>query len=384
MKESFACIDPALPLCWEDPETLRLGFDRAEARISRPSAGTQRLLGVLQRGLPLSQLARASLLVGATAAERRSLIELVAPVLITRPLEGRDGSTQSTARGGGRDRTRGQKRESPHEKTGDGTHGRSRGNRRERPEVMSNPVEAPPLRVAILGSGGAAESLSSAVARAGWVPVGWPMLPSDALAAHAHNGSEIGGGERPRRERTSNERMSSEFRDTRSTPGLCIVVERFMQPPATFHALATSGVPHLAVRFTDRSVRVGPLVIPGRAPCVSCLSLSEVAADPGIPVLAAQLQGRFPAAETPASVEIASALALIYVHRWLRDSEWPHETQLRLTVAEGIPGPIPEERSVLPHPGCACATMSAAPGQCETSGAQPAIVSPASAMKREG
>lgn len=371
MKESFACIDPALPLCWEDPETLRLGFDRAEARISRPSAGTQRLLGVLQRGLPLSQLARASLLVGATAAERCSLIELIAPVLITRPLEGRDGGTRSNARGGERDRTSGRKRESPDEKPGDGTHGRSRGTRRGRPEVLVSPVEASPFQIAILGSGGAAESLRSAVARAGWVPVGWPTLPSDAIAAHAHHGKKISGGEisgeeRPRSERTSNEPTSgeptsSEFMRARYTPGLCIVVERFMQPPATFHALAAAGVPHLAVRFTDRSVRIGPLVIPGRAPCVSCLNLSDVAADPGIPVLAAQLQGRFPAAETPASVEIASALALTYVHRWRRDSDWPHETQLRLTVAEEIPDPIPEEHSVLPHPSCACATLSAAP-----------------------
>ena len=317
MKESFACIDPALPLCWEDPQTLRLGFDRAEARIAQPSAGTQRLLAVLQRGLPLSELPRASLLVGATASERCALIELVASVLVTRPIEVFSGSTRVTSRGG------------------------SSGVRREKSEVGTAPVDARRLRIAVLGRGGAAESLHSAVARAGWESLDWPELPSDVLGV-GH-----------------------------TAPDLCIVVERFMEPPATFHALAASGVPHLAVRFTDRSVRIGPLVIPGLAPCISCLHLSEVALDPGLPALAAQLHGRFPAAETPESAEFASALAMAYVHRWRNESDWQRGAQLRLRVEGGMPSTIPEEHSVLAHPDCACATASAAPWHVEASTLSP-------------
>lgn len=317
MKESFACIDPALPLCWEDPQTLRLGFDHAEARITAPSAGTQRLLGVLQRGLPLSELPRASLLVGATAAERRALIELVAPVLVTRPIGGANGSTRAISRGG------------------------SNGERRETSAVGTAPVDTRRLRIAVLGRGGAAESLRSAVGRAGWESLNWSLLPSEALASE------------------------------HVTPDLCIVVERFMEPPATFHELAASGVPHLAVRFTDRSVRIGPLVIPGRAPCISCLHLREVAHDPGLPALAAQLHGRFPAAETPASAEFASALALAFVHRRWDESDWQRVTQLRLTVERGMPSTIPEEHSVLAHPDCACATASAVPWHAEASTLSP-------------
>ena len=42
---------PELPLCWEDPHTIRLGFDRAIARLERPSAGAQRLLSALRVGI---------------------------------------------------------------------------------------------------------------------------------------------------------------------------------------------------------------------------------------------------------------------------------------------------------------------------------------------
>ncbi|MGK0714532.1 hypothetical protein ACR5KS_00440 [Leucobacter sp. W1153] len=362
MKESFACIDPALPLCWEDPETLRLGFDRAEARIVAPSAATQRLLGVLQRGLPLSELPRASLRVGATAAERRALIELVAPVLVTRPIERGARNPNRSAR----NTVPGTASRTALDTVMGTVMGTALGTSRRNTRVLPVPDLAAQFRVAVLGVGGATESLCHAISRAGWVPLDWPTIPSDALTDNRppRDASPLG------KTRHSGDQPGS-MTPVQAQPDLCIVVERFMEPPATFHALATSGVPHLTLRFTDRSVRIGPLVVPGRAPCVNCLHLTEVAADPGLPALAAQLQGGFPAAETPASVEVASALALAYVHRWLSGSDWSHATQLRLAVVDGMPSPVPEEHSVLVHPDCACAMASTAPPPLEASALNP-------------
>lgn len=305
MTDPIARIDPALPLCWEDPQTLRFGFDHPEVRIPQPSAATQRLLGALRQGLPVAALTQVSQQLGATAAERRALLELVAPVLLP---------------------------ESPTLHT-----------------EARRPADPPPLRIAVLGTGEAAAHLHGVIARSGWDPVIWggPTLADDG-------GLPTGA-------------------------GLCIVVERFMEPPSTFLALSGMCVPHLSVRFTDRSVRIGPLVLPGSAPCANCVALAEVDADPGLPLLATQLLGQIPAAESPVSAALAAALALSFVHLWQRGNRWPHHAQLRLDVAQGLPALVPAELRVRHHPACLCAT--AIPSAYA---AEPASTRPASAMKREG
>lgn len=305
MTDSIARIDPALPLCWEDPQTLRFGFDHAEVRIPQPSAATQRLLGALRQGLPVAALTQVSQQLGATAAERRELLELVAPVLLP----------ESPALGA----------------------------------EAGRPADRPPLRIAVSGAGEAAEHLHAVIARAGWAPTKWggPTLADDGgLPADVD---------------------------------LCIVVERFMAPPSTFLALSGTSLPHLSVRFTDRSVRIGPLVLPGRTPCVNCVALAEVDADPGLPLLATQLSGQAPAAESPMSAALAAALVLSFVHRWQTGSPWPHHAQLRLAVAEGLPALVPAELRVRHHPACVCATATPS-GYA----AEPASTRPASAMKRDG
>ncbi|MBL3698327.1 hypothetical protein [Leucobacter luti] len=74
-------IRPELPLSWEDPDTIRIGFDRAVARVARPSAAQQRLLGRLRLGLPAGQLHAQSREVGATPREARELLAAIASAL---------------------------------------------------------------------------------------------------------------------------------------------------------------------------------------------------------------------------------------------------------------------------------------------------------------
>lgn len=51
MTSPATIIDPSLPVSWEDPQTLRVGFDRAVARVCAPSARQQRLVHALRSGV---------------------------------------------------------------------------------------------------------------------------------------------------------------------------------------------------------------------------------------------------------------------------------------------------------------------------------------------
>ncbi|KTR87384.1 hypothetical protein [Leucobacter chromiiresistens] len=74
-------LDPALPICWEDPDTLRVGFERPIARLSAPSAGMQRFVGALRRGIDANRLPEEARRVGATTAEARDAIAQLRPAL---------------------------------------------------------------------------------------------------------------------------------------------------------------------------------------------------------------------------------------------------------------------------------------------------------------
>ena len=55
MTGHFYRLNPDHPLCWEDSFTLRAGFDRVLARVHNPSPEVQRLIRVLQTGVPANQ-----------------------------------------------------------------------------------------------------------------------------------------------------------------------------------------------------------------------------------------------------------------------------------------------------------------------------------------
>ena len=85
MHELIFRVDPSLPICWEDHETLRLGFDRAEARIPRPSAATQRLLSALTTGIPASELTDRLRRLGSTRGDWARLTSLLGNTLVSVP-----------------------------------------------------------------------------------------------------------------------------------------------------------------------------------------------------------------------------------------------------------------------------------------------------------
>lgn len=78
----------------------------------------------------------------------------------------------------------------------------------------------------------------------------------------------------------------------RATPALVLVAGHHVLPPARYVRWLAADVPHLAVTIGDADAVVGPLVVPGRTPCLRCRDEHRLAAEPWWPAVAAQLLRR--------------------------------------------------------------------------------------------
>lgn len=107
-------------------------------------------------------------------------------------------------------------------------------------------------------------------------------------------------------------------------------------------------VPHLPIGFEQEAMLVGPLVVPGRTPCLSCRDAHECARDPAWPQLHAQLVG---VRVDVSAARIAHAATL--VARILRTPTPQAGLMVRVS-----PGGRHAWRSVRPHAECPCLDLS--------------------------
>jgi hypothetical protein len=119
-------------------------------------------------------------------------------------------------------------------------------------------------------------------------------------------------------------------------------------------ALVAADVPHLAVVVRERGIVVGPLVVPGSAPCLRCLDLHRADRDPAWPLLLAQLVDRAGSgsSETASSLLAASLAALQVLGRL--DGR-PRPAALGATLEVQLPDGLVSRRPWTLHPECGCA-----------------------------
>jgi hypothetical protein len=84
------------------------------------------------------------------------------------------------------------------------------------------------------------------------------------------------------------------------TADLAVIVAHYAIAPERFGVWLRRDIPHLAIVFGDRGVRIGPLVEPGITPCLYCSELAHTDDDPAWPAMAAQLYTRTAPAESRA------------------------------------------------------------------------------------
>lgn len=110
------------------------------------------------------------------------------------------------------------------------------------------------------------------------------------------------------------------------------------------------GRPQLVVSGSDLGVSVGPLIVPGRTPCLHCEDLHRTQSDPAWPELLAQLCRQRPAPGRGAELHWAASTAVLHARSWLA-GRLPDSVAATLILdADGSL----RVRRLRAHPGCGC------------------------------
>ncbi len=164
-------------------------------------------------------------------------------------------------------------------------------------------------------------------------------------------------------------------RDTGRGIDLAVIVAHYVVDPQLHGFWLRRDVPHLALVFGDLGVQLGPIVEPGRGPCLYCLERHRSDADPARPAIASQLWGRRSPAETPlVSSEAAALASRMVLARLAQGSTGTRGSGTGGSTgpmrAEGVPGSTAttgirldaasgaiSEVGWVPHPECGCLVL---------------------------
>ena len=126
--------------------------------------------------------------------------------------------------------------------------------------------------------------------------------------------------------------------------------------------LVDAAVPHLAVLWREGTTAVGPLVRPGRSPCLRCLEHHRADRDPGWPRVARQLGAVVPGTRTrPEETALSAVTAALAVAQVLAQLDGvPRPAALGATLETALPEGLVTRRPWAPHPRCGCTWAGAA------------------------
>lgn len=141
-----------------------------------------------------------------------------------------------------------------------------------------------------------------------------------------------------------------------AAPGLVVLVGRAALAAREATTWHRQRVPHLPVVTQDHRVLVGPLVRPGRGPCLTCTDLHRRDRDAAWPTLVNQLAAPLPETAPPVSTEssltsTAAGLVAMLTHAHLDGLDAPSGVSLEVS----LPWPEVVHRAWPVHPACACA-----------------------------
>ena len=142
----------------------------------------------------------------------------------------------------------------------------------------------------------------------------------------------------------------------RAMVDLVVVVSDDAVDSALAARLVNRGTPHLSVVLREADTVLGPLVVPGRDPCLRCLDLHRRDADPVWPSLAGALatgSATSPPPEPAAVASVSAGLAAAAVLAHLDAPDSPHRLG-GATLELGLPDALPRERRWAAHPACGC------------------------------
>lgn len=144
-----------------------------------------------------------------------------------------------------------------------------------------------------------------------------------------------------------------------SPADLIVHVEHYVSDPSLPARWLATGIPVLLVRFSDRSVQVGP-VLGDEGPCLHCVNQSRQEEDPEWTFCASQLVDRIPPTIDPPILTLAGAHVVDVVDRWKRHAFVSDAGITRIEAHQGA-SPTVHFDSLEPVSGCACSNLTAQP-----------------------
>jgi len=226
-------------------------------------------------------------------------------------------------------------------------------------------------QVVVVGAGRTGTMLAVTLAAAGVGRINVsdprPVLPGD-LSPGGHALADVG---RPRQDSAGDAVARLAHREpprdagrllipaapgrARRRPDLVVLVEHSAADARRAGALLSADIPHLSVVIRDGDAVVGPLVLPGRGPCLRCLDLHRGDRDPAWPQVLAQLLRPVPGTAEPeesALSVLVAGLAALQVLGHLDGLAPPAASGATLEVE--LPGGLACRRAWPAHPRCGC------------------------------
>jgi bacteriocin biosynthesis cyclodehydratase domain-containing protein len=337
-------IKAGLLMVWRDPDTLQIGIDPRRAVALRGMHGAEPLISLLDGSRDLGQVLDAAhgLGIGRQAAERVIGLLAAAGALHDFP-----AATLRALADGPRDRLA---RELA---TVSLAHGHTDGG-----ALVLARRQAACVRVhgtGLVAAGLASLLTASGVGRvtctgaAAGPPAPGPQLSSWPPAGRVRLGHPAGAG-RPRGGR----RAPGDGR----RPDLAVLADGY--PPELPGSLVDGHVAHLTAAASEAIGVVGPLVIPGRTACLSCVDMARADRDPAWPLILAQASGRVPQPAACAAV-LAAAVAAQATAQALAflDRAGPVAAVTNGTLELVLPDWQWRRHSWVPHPRCRCSRRPA-------------------------
>jgi bacteriocin biosynthesis cyclodehydratase domain-containing protein len=147
-----------------------------------------------------------------------------------------------------------------------------------------------------------------------------------------------------------------------SRPDLVVLAPTERYPVELLDQLMTTGLPHLPVRTMGDMAMIGPLVLPGRTPCVRCADLQQSENDPSWPRYLAHLgpprSGELPPRDTP--LALSAVACTVQTALSFLDGESPAALGGVLCIAPDAHTAVRIE--LPPHAACTCGACGDAPG----------------------
>ncbi|WP_250446000.1 thiamine biosynthesis protein ThiF [Actinotalea sp. C106] len=137
-------------------------------------------------------------------------------------------------------------------------------------------------------------------------------------------------------------------------PDLVVLVEHGAADPVRHRPWLRESVDHLSVVLREASVLVGPLVRPGRGPCLHCVDLHRAEQDPYWPTVAAQLALGGTRSRRGEETVIALTAAALATGQVLAHLDGLPATTHTGALEVRLPEAVPRGMGWPVHPDCGC------------------------------